>query len=161
MKLTVSFDMCEYCINFREFEELDLVDDFQKEHFNGFCFSKNKKYGDGMPHAKGDWCPLFNNKCNAENCKKSARWEVGFSKILQNDSSGFLCGDKPVNIDLFCDKHFVELNGCGNAIRFRQIGDNEWLDFLDNDNPIILQEFVRKSYKLYVQVKFRKITEFL
>lgn len=153
--------MCEYCINFREFDELDIIDDFQRKHFDGFCFSENEEHGKGRAHSKGDWCYSFNKKCSAKDCKKLARWEIGFSKILENSGSAFLCGDKIDNINSFCDNHFTGFNGCGNAITFSLIRDNEWLDFPKHDNLFVLQELVRKSYKLPIQEKFRKITEFL
>ena len=153
--------MCKNCINFRKFDELDLVDDFQRAHFDGFCFSKNKEHGRGRPHGDADWCIEFNSKCSAKDCKKLARWEIGFSEILKKSNSRFLCGDKIDHIDSFCDEHFVGFNGCGNAITFSLIRDNEWLDFSEHDNLFVLQELVKKSYKLFIQVKFRKITEFL
>lgn len=152
---------CEKCINFRVFDDLDIIDDFQRKYFDGFCFSNNKIEGKGRPHSKGDWCTDFKWKCEQKNCKKVARWEIAFSKMLQNDSSRVLCDDTLDHTNYFCDKHFVELNRCENAIRFRLIGDINWLDFSEHDNLYVLQELVVKSHKLYIQEKFRKIIEFL
>lgn len=102
-------------------------------------------------------------KCNWKKCKRKARWEIGFSAIIQNDSSGFLCGDDVAFTQLFCDKHFIELNGCGNTIEFRQIKEEKWKDFDEYDNPFLLKDLVRNSYKLYIsdKLKFNKITNFL
>ncbi len=45
---------------------------------------------------------------------------------------------------LFCDKHFIELNGCGNVVEFREIGEEKWIDFSDYDNPFVLASLVEK-----------------
>lgn len=106
-------------------------------------------------------------KCNWEKCKKKckkkARWEIGFSAIIQNDSSGFLCGDSTVYTEFFCDLHLISFNGCGNITEFRKIGEEKWKVFDDYDNSFILQDLVKDSYKLYIneKLKFKKITHFV
>lgn len=102
------------------------------------------------------------SKCSQKKCKRKERWEIGFSKILQNDSSGFLAGDKLDFTAFFCDKHFIGLSGCGNVIEFRQIGKEEWINFDDHDNPFILRDLVKNSYKLYLSedLRFKNITNF-
>lgn len=102
------------------------------------------------------------SKCNQKKCRRKERWEIGFSAILQNDSGGFLAGDELDFTAFFCDKHFVGLSGCGNVINFRQLGKEEWMDFDDHDNPFILRDLVKNSYKLYLSenLRFKNITNF-
>lgn len=102
------------------------------------------------------------NKSEKMECNKEARWELGFSSIIRNDSSGFLCGDNVSHTDFFCDIHFIGFEGCGNLIEFRKIGDKKWRKFDGYDNLFILQDLVKDSYKLYInnEIKFKKINKF-
>ncbi len=152
--------MCENCKNFREFRELDLVDDFMQKWFNGYCYSENKEHGKGKPHTKADWCKDFDAKCDMINCKNTPRWKVGFS-FMVHDAFMFECSGKNEFQESLCDKHFIELNGCGNAVEFRQIEEEKWNDFNDFDNPFILRDLVKKSYKIYITGHFKKLDIFL
>lgn len=137
---------CENCINFREFDDLDVIDNFTKIHFDGYCFSKNKEHGDGKVHIKGDWCNEFKRRCNWDKCKNHARWNINFNTP-----------DEPKKY--FCDIHFIGLRGCDNVLSFRFINYFDWIDFIENEN--ILQDFVNKSYQIPEETKYKKIDEFL
>ena len=102
-------------------------------------------------------------KCVLEKCQRKARWEVGFTTIVRDSFLGIFEGSGNNDFQQsFCDRHFIELNGCGNTVEFRQIGEKKWKDFSDYDNPFTLRDLVKKSYKIYVsyKLKFNKITNF-
>lgn len=106
-------------------------------------------------------------KCIDNKCKRKARWEIGFSFQLNDTTSYSSSWEFTGNNDyqeIFCDKHFSELNGCGNVVCFRRIGDSKWKRFDDYDNYFILKDLVKESYKLFIthklKIRFKKINSF-
>jgi hypothetical protein len=99
--------------------------------------------------------------CWKKKCKKKARWEVGFTEII-HDAFMFEGSGENEFQQLFCDRHFRKLNGCGNVVEFRLIGREKWVSFDDYDNHFLLKELVKKSYKLSIsdKLKFKKITNY-
>ena len=95
--------------------------------------------------------------CDWNKCNKEARWEVGFTMII-NDIFMFGGSGKNEYQQLFCDEHFITLNRCGNVVEFRHIRDEKWKDFDDYDNPFVLRDIVKNSYKVYISqdLKFNK-----
>ncbi|KKL99180.1 hypothetical protein LCGC14_1817020 [marine sediment metagenome] len=87
-----------------------------------------------------------------KHCPKESRWEIGFTVIVHNAHMYEGSGETDYK-QKFCDEHFIGLCGCGNTTEFRLIGEKEWKDFLDHDNPFILEELVKKSYKNYISDK--------
>ena len=100
--------------------------------------------------------------CWKKKCKRKARWEVGFTIIVHDSYMWEGSGENEYQ-QSFCDKHFINLNGCGNVVEFRQIGKEKWVDFGDYDNHFLLEELVKNSYKLYIdyKLKFNKIINYL
>ena len=98
------------------------------------------------------------SECDWQDCKEEARWEVGFTEIIHNSFMWEGSGENEFQ-RFFCNEHFIELNGCGNIVVFRQIGKEEWIKFEDYDNESILKGLVKKSYKLFIskELKFKKI----
>lgn len=94
-------------------------------------------------------------------CPKKSRWEVGFCFIIHNSYMFEGSGNNEYQ-ELLCDKHFIGLNGCGNVVEFRRIGEKNWKDFTDYDNPFVLEKLVKNSYKLFIpeNLKFKDITKF-
>jgi hypothetical protein len=102
-------------------------------------------------------------KCFGEKCKREARWEIGFTVIV-HDSNMFEGSGENEFQRYLCDKHFIKLDGCGNVVCFRRIGNKKWKCFDDYDNPFVLRNLVKESYKLYIsyklKLKFKKISNF-
>lgn len=100
-------------------------------------------------------------ECDWHDCHNEARWEVSFDYIDGDYGIYDSGGNSEFQRD-FCDKHFIELSGCGNTANFRRIGNEEWINFGDNDSPFILKGLVEKSCKVYIndKSKFKKITDF-
>jgi len=99
-------------------------------------------------------------KCDWDKCINTSRWEVGLSVVVHNIFMFEASGNNDIQ-QIFCDKHFIDLSGCGNVVEFRQIGEEKWLDFGDYDNTSILKEIVKKSYKIYTTGHFKKLNDFL
>ena len=47
---------CIDCEHFREYDEWDCVDNFQRRMSDGLCFDPNPTDDDNMPRFKADWC---------------------------------------------------------------------------------------------------------
>ena len=101
------------------------------------------------------------SKCDYKKCKKEPRWEVGFTIII-HDSYMFEGSGNNEFQRYFCDRHFIGLNGCGNVVEFRRIGEKKWIDFSDYDNYYLLEDLVKNSYKIYINqnLKFNKLDNF-
>lgn len=59
-------------------------------------------------------------------CGKEAIWEIGFCEASWDYDDW--SGENDFQ-DCFCDKHFVHLEGMGNGVVFREIGEEEWFDY--------------------------------
>ncbi len=92
--------------------------------------------------------------CNWKDCNRKGRWEVGFTIIIHNTFMFEGSGNNEYQ-QFFCDDHFIGLNGCGNVVEFRHIRQEKWRDFSDYDNPFVLRDIVKGSYKIYVNQKLK------
>lgn len=91
-------------------------------------------------------------------CGKEAKWEVGFSFMVQ-DAFMHECSGKNEYQGCFCDEHFIGLSGCGNVVEFRRIG--VWLDFDDVDNPNLLKDLTDKykDFKKVLKERYQELSK--
>jgi hypothetical protein len=80
-------------------------------------------------------------------CENEAVWDIGFSKILRNDGWGFEAGDTMTFQVKMCSIHFLSMDGCGNVICFRKIGEEKWRDWFDEFSYDLVPRCPRKECK--------------